>query len=34
MSTYKELYRAEQLPVFQNRMFHTQEEAFKGTQWN
>ncbi len=27
MSTYKELYRAEQLPVFQNRMFHTQEEA-------
>jgi SAM-dependent methyltransferase len=27
MSTYKELYRAEHLPVFQNRMFHTQEEA-------
>jgi SAM-dependent methyltransferase len=27
MSTYKELYRAEQLPVFQNRMFRTQEEA-------
>jgi len=27
MSTYKELYRAEQLPVFQNRMFHTQEDA-------
>ena len=28
MSTYKELYRAEQLPVFQNRMFRTQEEAW------
>jgi SAM-dependent methyltransferase len=27
MSTLKEIYRAEQLPVFQNSMFHTQEEA-------
>lgn len=27
MSTFKEIYRAEQLPVFQNRMFHTAEEA-------
>jgi len=27
MSLSKELYRAEQLPVFQNRMFRTQEEA-------
>lgn len=27
MSAHIELYRAEQLPVFQNRMFRTQEEA-------
>jgi SAM-dependent methyltransferase len=27
MSSFKELYRVEQLPVFQNRMFRTQEEA-------
>lgn len=27
MSDYRELYRAEQLPVFQNRMFRTAQEA-------
>lgn len=27
MSTLKELYRAEQLPVFQNRMFHSEGDA-------
>ena len=27
MNRYEELYRAEQLPVFQNRMFRTQEDA-------
>lgn len=27
MSNYRELYRAEQLPVFQNRMFSTAQEA-------
>lgn len=27
MSNYRELYRAEQLPVFQNRMFRTAQEA-------
>jgi hypothetical protein len=27
MSDYREIYRAEQLPVFQNRMFHSRESA-------
>src|ERR1017187_6492880 len=27
MKRYRELYRAEQLPSFQNRMFHSEEEA-------
>src|ERR1017187_4465762 len=27
MKRYRELYRAERLPVFQNRMFHSEEEA-------
>ena len=27
MKRYREIYRAEQLPVFQNRMFHSEEEA-------
>ena len=29
MSSLKEIYRIEQLPVFQNRMFRTQEEALE-----
>lgn len=27
MKRYREIYRAEQLPMFQNRMFHSEEEA-------
>lgn len=27
MKPYREIYRTEQLPVFQNRMFHSEEEA-------
>lgn len=27
MTRYRELYRAEQLPVFQNRMFHSRQQA-------
>ena len=27
MTQYREIYRIEQLPVFQNRMFHSEEEA-------
>lgn len=27
MKRYREIYRAEQLPVFQNRMFHSEQEA-------
>ena len=27
MSRYREIYRADQLPVFQNRMFHTEQDA-------
>jgi hypothetical protein len=27
MNRYREIYRAEQLPVFQNRMFHSEQEA-------
>ena len=29
MKRYLEIYRAEQLPIFQNRMFHSEQEALE-----